>query len=129
MWTVKVKILDPDKDLPSYIHRQDEGEIWSLNFEGRRFVCWKCGSSAHIGDKCREPGRTFEETFPEQQDDETGGTPAPAITWAAVVRNKGALAEARKELEKKIADQNRERDRVRIEREQQRLEEERLERE
>ena len=129
MWTVKAKILDPDKDLPSYIHRQDEGEIWSLNFEGRRFVCWKCGSSAHIGDKCREPGRTFEETFPEQQDDETGGTPAPAITWAAVVRNKGALAEARKELEKKIADQNRERDRVRIEREQQRLEEERLEKE
>ena len=124
MWTVKVKILDPDKELPSYIHRQDEGEIWSLNFEGRRFVCWKCGSSSHIGDKCREPGRTFEETFPENDESES-----PSLTWAAVVRNKGAVSEARKELERKIAEENKQRDRVRVEAEQKRLEDERLEKE
>ena len=125
MWTVKVKILDPDKELPSYIHRQDEGEIWSLNFEGRRFVCWKCGSPSHIGDKCREPGRTFEETFPEEEEVRDGS----AITWAAVVRNKGALASARKDLEKKIAEKNREKDIARIENEQRKVDEEQLERE
>ena len=62
-WKVRVKIQDPDKEIPSYIIRKEEGELWSLLFDGRRFVCWKCGSSEHIGDKCRDPEKTFEEVF------------------------------------------------------------------
>ena len=58
-WSLRVKIRDPAKPIPSYIHRRDEGELWSLNFEGRVFCCWKCGSSTHIGDKCREQNKTF----------------------------------------------------------------------
>ena len=60
-WKVRVKILDPDRNIPSYIIRKEEGELWSLLFDGRRSVCWKCGSADHIGDKCREHDRTFEE--------------------------------------------------------------------
>ena len=39
IWLVRVRILDPDKPIPPYIIRREEGELWSLNFEGRRFVC------------------------------------------------------------------------------------------
>ena len=43
-WLVRLKIYsDNEKVLPSYIHRHDEGELWSLNFEGRVYCCWKCG--------------------------------------------------------------------------------------
>ena len=42
-WTLRVKIFDPDKIIPSYIHRRDEGELWSLNFEG------KCSSAGSVG--------------------------------------------------------------------------------
>ena len=38
-WTLRVKITDHEKFIPSYIHRRDEGELWSLNFEGRVFCC------------------------------------------------------------------------------------------
>ena len=82
-----VKILDPDRVIPSYIIRKEEGELWSLLFDGRRFVCWKCGSADHIGDKCREHERTFEEVFGENNDN--GGT-AP-VSWAAIVKGKGGL--------------------------------------
>ena len=37
-WSLRVKITDADKSIPSYIHRRDEGELWSLNFEGRVFL-------------------------------------------------------------------------------------------
>ena len=57
-------------------------------FDGRRFVCWKCGSADHIGDKCREHERTFEEVFGENNDD--SGT-AP-VSWAAIVKGKGGLS-------------------------------------
>ena len=78
-WKVRVKIENPDKEIPSYIIRKEEGELWSLQFEGRRFVCWKCGSPEHIGDKCREQERTFEEVF--------GGDDEPApVSWAAIVK-------------------------------------------
>ena len=40
-WKARVKIDDPDKEIPSYIIRKEEGELWSLQFDGRRFVCWK----------------------------------------------------------------------------------------
>ena len=52
-WKARVKILDPDKEIPSYIIRKEEGELWSLQFDGRRFVCWKCGSPDHIGELLR----------------------------------------------------------------------------
>ena len=61
----------------------DEGELWSLNFEGRVFCCWKCGSGDHIGDKCRDQTRTFEEVFNGSTSDESFVAP----TWAAVVRS------------------------------------------
>ena len=77
-WSLRVKITDPEKSIPSYIHRRDEGELWSLNFEERVFCCWKCGSPTHIGDKCRDQTKTFEETF-------SNGKSQP--TWAAVVRS------------------------------------------
>ena len=64
-WELRVKIIDAEKVIPSYIHRRDEGELWSLNFEGRVFCCWKCGSGSHIGDKCKEQARTFDDIFPE----------------------------------------------------------------
>ena len=59
-WELRVRITDLDKQIPSYVYRRDEGEIWSLNFEGRRFCCWKCGASTHIGDKCKNVARTFD---------------------------------------------------------------------
>ena len=83
-WKVRVKIEDPDKQLPSYIIRKEEGELWSLLFDGRRFVCWKCGSSEHIGDKCRDPEKTFEEVFGQR--DEAG-----TVSWAAIVKGKAGL--------------------------------------
>ena len=64
-WKVKIKINNPDMKIPSYIIRKEEGELWSLSFDGRRFVCWKCGSPDHIGDKCRAQEKTFEEVFGE----------------------------------------------------------------
>ena len=47
-WLIRIQILDANKHIPPDIIRREEGELWSLNFEGRRFVCWKCGSSDHI---------------------------------------------------------------------------------
>ena len=84
IWLLRVKITDPNKVIPSYIHRRDDGELWSLNFEGRVFCCWKCGSGSHIGDKCRDQTRTFEEVFGEVVNEE-GEVTKP--TWAAVVRS------------------------------------------
>ena len=81
-WALRVKLTDPDKEIPSYIHRRDEGETWSLNYDGRRFVCWKCGSPSHIGDRCDNQGRTFDEIFNGSVSDESFSPP----TWAAVVR-------------------------------------------
>ena len=39
-WSVRVKLTDPDKEIPSYMHHRDDGELWSLNYDGKRFVCW-----------------------------------------------------------------------------------------
>ena len=79
-WLIRVRISNPDKPIPPYIIRREEGELWSLSIEGRRFVCWKCGSPDHIGDKCRGPERTFEEVFGGPQN------AASPPSWAAVVR-------------------------------------------
>ena len=103
-WLARVKILDPNKPIPPYIIRREEGELWSLNFEGRRFVCWKCGSPDHIGDKCRAQEKTFEEVFGESSD--SCSTPS----WAAIVKgHSGFGAEViakRDEYEKKIREKN-----------------------
>ena len=82
---------DPERAIPSYIHRRDEGELWSLNFEGRLFCCWKCGSNSHIGDKCRDQSKIFEEIFSGSSDSNCNGQP----TWAAVVRS-GSVSEQHK---------------------------------
>ena len=88
-WALRVKLTDPDKEIPSYLHRRDEGELWSLNYDGKRFVCWKCGSSMHIGDRCNNQGRTFDEIFNGSVTDETFSKP----TWAAVVRSGTSVSE------------------------------------
>ena len=118
-WALRVKILDQDKVIPSYIHRRDEGELWSLNFEGRVFCCWKCGNGNHIGDKCRDQTRTFDEIFNNSLVEDENEKP----TWAAVVRSgQGESEEQRKkmkEMEAKLKEENRKRDRERQEVEQQ----------
>ena len=130
-WSMRVKILDPDKVIPSYIHRRDEGELWSLNFEGRIFCCWKCGSGTHIGDKCRDQTRTFDEIFSGGVDTNEGESAKP--TWAAVVRSGQGESEGQRnrvmEMERKLKEDNLRKDRERIEIEKQkRLEEEEIER-
>ena len=110
-WTLRVKIFDPDKVIPSYIHRRDEGELWSLNFEGRVFCCWKCGSGNHIGDKCRDHTRTFDEVF-QGNDVDNGNFEKP--TWAAVVRSGQADSDEQikkvKEMERKLREENQRKD-------------------
>ena len=102
-WMVRVRIMDADKNIPPYIIRREEGELWSLNFEGRRFVCWKCGSSDHIGDKCKDQERTFEEVFGDDME-------AVDNSWAAVVKGKSGLdgdARAKRDaIAKQIKDSN-----------------------
>ena len=104
-WLARVKIIDPNKNIPPYIIRREEGELWSLNFDGRRFVCWKCGSPDHIGDKCKDQERTFDEVFGEDNEDEN----AP-LSWAAVVKGDSGLGEdlrARRDaMAKQIKDSN-----------------------
>ena len=82
-WALRLKIMDQDKAIPSYVYRRDEGELWSLNFEGRRFVCCKCGSPDHIGDKCKGQERTFDEVFGEDS----------PLSWAAVVKGDSGIGE------------------------------------
>ena len=59
--------------------------MWSLSFEGRRFVCWKCRSLEHIGDKCRGQERTFKEVFGDPGNVNAVATP---VSWAAVGRGR-----------------------------------------
>ena len=102
----RVKFIDDHKPVPSYVHMRDEGELWSLNYEGKLFCCWKCGSTLHIGDKCRDQSRMFEETF------EGVGEIEPDFVkpiWAAVVRSGRAedqsYAESVKEMEQRIREE------------------------
>ena len=124
-WTLRVKILDPDMIIPSYIHRRDEGELWSLNFEGRVFCCWKCGSGNHIGDKCRDQTRTVDEIFQGVNDD---GENVAKPTWAAVVRSGQAETEEQrsrlKEMEKKLKIENMRKDKESKDLEEKRIEDE-----
>ena len=119
-WMVRVRILDADKNIPPYIIRREEGELWSLNFEGRRFVCWKCGSPDHIGDKCRDQERTFEEVFGDSNDTEVA-----AHSWAAVVKGNSGLDEDARAKRDAIAKQIKDGNAVKA-REKQEAEEKRL---
>ena len=46
-------ILEKDKFLPPFLIMNEEGEVWQLA-TGEASVCWKCGQSGHIGDKCNQ---------------------------------------------------------------------------
>ena len=74
------------------------------------FCCWKCGSGTHIGDKCRDHTRTFEEVFNGSVTDIEFEKP----TWAAVVRSgQGDDSEQRqrtKDFEAKLKADNKRRD-------------------
>ena len=109
-WELRVKITDLEKPIPSYVYRRDEGEIWSLVFEGRKFCCWKCGSPTHIGDKCVSQPRTFEEVF------NPGEEAVDKPTWAAIVRSGRPVTEehrsAVQNFEKQIREDNQRRDRI-----------------
>ena len=124
-WALRVKLTDPKKEIPSYLHRRDEGELWSLNYDGKRFVCWKCGSSTHIGDRCNNQGRTFDEIFNGSVTDENFSKP----TWAAVVRSGSSVSEEIKrknlQMEASLKEQNKRNDKEKRER----LEKERLQKE
>ena len=122
-WSLRVKILDQEKIIPSYIHRRDEGELWSLNFEGRVFCCWKCGDGNHIGDKCRDQTRTFDEVFNGSATDEDFVKP----TWAAVVRT--GNTEKEKEMENRVKAANKRKSQERKESKERKQREEYLERE
>ena len=123
-WTLRVKIFDPDLIIPSYIHRRDEGELWSLNFEGRVFCCWKCGSGNHIGDKCRDQTRTFDEIFSGVNENEKDFVKP---TWAAVVRSGQGDTEEQsnrvREMERKLREDNQRKDRERRDLEEQKMKE------
>ena len=97
--------MDQDKVLPSYVYRRDEGELWSLNFKGRVWACWKCGGLGHIGDKCSSQ-ETFDEIFNGSMSDENFEKP----TWAVVVRkNLGGSDEMKKkehDMEMRIKEGN-----------------------
>ena len=110
-WNLRVKITDPEQVIPSYIHRRDEGELWSLNFEGRIFCCWKCGSGSHIGDKCRNSTKTFDEAFNGSASDEDFIKP----TWAAVVQNSQEDNVRLREMEAKIKDMNKRKEKEKAE--------------
>ena len=75
------------------------------------FCCWKCGSGSHIGDKCREQSRTFDEIFPES-DDTSEVSVKP--TWAAVVRSGNGDTEEHKRrvqaMEQRLKEENVRRD-------------------
>ena len=107
------------------MHHQDDGELWSLNYDGKRFVCWKCGSPMHIGDRCNNQGRTFHELFNGSETDDTFEKP----TWAAIVRSGVPKSEEERrkeeEMELKIKENNKVRDRE----EREKLEQERLQKE
>ena len=48
--------------LLSFLVMKDEGEVWQLA-TGEISVCWKCGQSGHIGDKCRQPVTVLAESI------------------------------------------------------------------
>ena len=52
IWTVKL-VLEQEKLLPPFLIMKEEGEVWQLA-TGEVSVCWKCGQTGHIGDRCHQ---------------------------------------------------------------------------
>ena len=53
-WCLGCKMfIGEGKSLPPFLIMKDDGEVWQLA-TGEASVCWKCGQSGHIGDKCRQ---------------------------------------------------------------------------
>ena len=77
IWTVKM-FLGEGKSLPPFLIMKDDGEVWQLA-TGEASVCWKCGQSGHIGDKCRQSVNILAESLA-----------SPAVgeqpSWAHVVK-------------------------------------------
>ena len=64
--------------MPPFLIMKDDGEVWQLA-TGEASVCWKCGGSGHIGDKCRQAVNILAESI---------ASPAVGVqpSWAHVVK-------------------------------------------
>ena len=54
-WILRMR-PEQGKGLPSIIYYQDEGgntDLWSIIFDGKVSMCYKCGVTGHRGDQCR----------------------------------------------------------------------------
>ena len=53
-WLVRIR-PDQGKGLPSIIYFTENGntDVWSIIFDGKVSICWKCGQENHRGDMCR----------------------------------------------------------------------------
>ena len=77
IWTVKMFVTE-GKSLPPFLIIKDEGEVWQLA-TGEASVCWKCGQSEHIGDKCRQAVNVLAESI-------AGPAVGVQPSWAHVVK-------------------------------------------
>ena len=77
IWTVKI-ILGESKLLPPFLIMKEEGEVWQLA-TGELSVCWKCGQSGHIGDKCHQDVSALAASL-------SGPGESHQPSWAHVVR-------------------------------------------
>ena len=82
IWTVKL-VLGKEKVLPPFLIMKEEGEVWQLA-TGEASVCWKCGQSGHIGDKCHQDVSTLAASL-------SGPTESQQPSWAHVVRGARAV--------------------------------------
>ena len=53
-WHLRMR-PEQGKGLPSIVYFTEGGntDTWSLIFDGKVAICWKCGGEAHRGDQCR----------------------------------------------------------------------------
>ena len=77
IWTVRM-ILEKDQLLPPFLIMKEEGEVWQLA-TGEVSVCWKCGTTGHIGDKCFQDVSTLAASL-------VGSSVSNQPSWAHVVR-------------------------------------------
>ena len=53
-WLLRIR-PEQGKGLPSIVYFSEAGntDIWSIIFDGKVSICWKCGGEGHRGDQCR----------------------------------------------------------------------------